>query len=101
MCVTCFDIAPDFLLDRPKDVAPLAVRAEMQERYSLAYSLVRSADDKYPDAPEKTTLRVLEAKFLCLYLERKEVGKAIFDELMSDSNNRERQDIKSLVVIFS
>jgi hypothetical protein len=99
ICAACFEIAPDFLLDRSKDVVPLAERAEKQERYSLAHSLVRNADDRYPDAPEKITFRVLEAKYLYNYLARQDDGRAILGELIADPSLRHRADIQSLLAL--
>jgi membrane associated rhomboid family serine protease len=84
----CFGIAPDFLLDRSKDVLSLAALAEKQQRYTLAYSLVRNAEDRYGDAPEKTAFMSCEAKYLFRYLDRKDQAQEIFDVLANDPANR-------------
>ena len=82
ICETCFEFAPEFILANPLDVIPLAQAAEKQQRYALACSLVRDAEERYGDGLDVTGAGLMEARLLAHHLEQPSAAKEIIQRLL-------------------
>lgn len=93
ICETCFAFAPEFVLENPLDVIPLAKLAERQRRFALAYSLVRDPGERYKDGLDVTTAALMEARLLAHHLEQPRAAKEILRRLLEMGDQPRRSDV--------
>ena len=96
VCETCFQFAPEFILADPLDVIPLAKAAEKQQRFALAYSLVRDAEERYKDGLDLTSAGLIEARLLAHHLENRPAAKEIIGRLLDLDQPDRRSEILAI-----
>lgn len=96
VCDTCYQLAPEFVLEQPLDVIPLAKAAEKQQRYALAYALVHDCEERYGQTLDITGAQLMEARLLACHLDQPEAAHEVIKRLLDAGDPRREADIMAL-----
>jgi len=96
----CQQIDENFCLAEPGEVLSLARSAKEQEKYDVAYLLIRRAGTRYNFLVDVVCCKLLEAELLWHYLNQPDEARQQMQILLNMSSNVEKEVIHSLANIM-
>lgn len=84
---TCFELNPQFKLEQPSQILPLAQMAYQQKSDEIAFHLVESFLSHYPNHPDKVAVQFLMVKLLAERLKRLHEAKQLIAQLLKLKNH--------------